>query len=99
MTINDAIVVIDELCGERGTFSIAWKMIRARLYEEVQNLSQTRQGEIVAVIDDAIETMESVRCIIAVNWQASDCALVERLLLESIHRLNALKASPNSGGE
>ena len=44
MTINDAVVIIDELCGERGTFSIAWKMIRARLYEEVQKPSPNKQS-------------------------------------------------------
>ena len=48
MTINDAVVVIDDLCGERGTFSIAWKMIRARLYEEVQKPSPNTARDAIA---------------------------------------------------
>jgi len=36
MNINDAVALIDDLCGKKGLFSVAWKQIRARLYEEVQ---------------------------------------------------------------
>jgi hypothetical protein len=39
MNINEAIVIIDDLCGKQGLFSVAWKMVRARLYVEAQKPS------------------------------------------------------------
>jgi hypothetical protein len=51
MNINEAIVVIDDLCGKQGLYSVAWKMVRARLYAEAQKPSHNNaRDEICAEI-------------------------------------------------
>ena len=45
MNINDAVSVLDDLCGQQGLYSVAWKMIRTRLYEEVQKPAPNKQRD------------------------------------------------------
>ena len=50
MNINEAMAVLDDLCGKEGLFSVAWKIVRTRILnaatEAKQEAGQPQQPQL-----------------------------------------------------